>query len=67
VSAGESAAFADVDWAEALIALDRVTLDPQTVADTLGALIKYQDDLAALTPEVTSRLVEESRREAVGS
>ena len=56
-----------LDWAEALIALDRVALDPQTVADTLGALIKYQDDLATLTPEVTSRLVEESRREAVGS
>ena len=56
-----------LDWAEALIALDRVALDPQTVADTLGALVKYQDDLATLTPEVTARLVEESRREAVGS
>src|SRR5256885_3139053 len=31
-----------LDWAEALIALDRVALDPQTVADTLGALVKYQ-------------------------
>jgi MoxR-like ATPase len=54
-----------LDWAEALIALDRLALDPETVADTLGALIKYQDDLAALTPETTARLVEESRREAV--
>jgi MoxR-like ATPase len=48
-----------LDWAEALIALDRVALDPQTVADTLGALIKYQDDLATLTPEATARLLEE--------
>src|SRR6187401_2500100 len=50
-----------LDWAEALIALDRIALDPETVADTLGALIKYQDDLAALTLETTARLVEESR------
>jgi MoxR-like ATPase len=56
-----------LDWAEALIALDRVALDPATVADTLGALVKYQDDLATLTPETLARLVEESRREAVGS
>ena len=49
-----------LDWAEALIALDRVALDPATVADTLGALIKYQDDLATLTPETTARLVQEA-------
>jgi MoxR-like ATPase len=55
-----------LDWAEALIALDRVALDPETVADTLGALIKYQDDLATLTPEATARLVHEAQREAVG-
>src|SRR5881296_40479 len=36
-----------LDWAEALLALDRVALDPQTVADTLGVLLKYQDDLDA--------------------
>src|SRR5690349_10528819 len=53
-----------LDWAEALVALDRVALDPATVADTLGALIKYQDDLAALTPETTARLVAEAREAA---
>ena len=56
-----------LDWAEALIALDRVALDPATVADTLGALIKYQDDLTTLTPETTARLVQEAQREAVGT
>ena len=50
-----------LDWAEALVALDRVTLDPQTVADTLGALLKYQDDLAAVSPEVAARLVTEAK------
>ena len=55
-----------LDWAEALIALDRVALDPETVADTLGTLIKYQDDLATLTPETTAQLVTQARREASG-
>jgi len=46
-----------LDWAEALVALDRVTLDPQTVADTAGVLLKYQDDMSALTPEAAAQLV----------
>ena len=54
-----------LDWAEALIALDRIALDPQTVADTLGALLKYQDDIAALTPEATAKLVAAAREEGV--
>jgi MoxR-like ATPase len=52
-----------LDWAEAVIALDRVTLDPQTVADTLGALLKYQDDVGAVTPEVAARLLREAQSE----
>jgi len=52
-----------LDWAEALVALDRITLDPQTVADTLGALLKYQDDVAAITPDVAARLVREAQAE----
>src|SRR5437899_2710456 len=43
-----------LDWAEALLALDRIALDPQTVADTLGVLLKYQDDLAQLGPDVAA-------------
>jgi len=54
-----------LDWAEALVALDRVSLDPQTVADTMGALLKYQDDLGAITPEVATRLVGEAQAESV--
>ncbi len=50
-----------LDWGEALVALDRVTLDPQTVTDTAGVLLKYQDDLGALAPEVAARLVAEAR------
>ena len=54
-----------IDWAEALVALDRLSLDPQTVADTLGALLKYQDDIGAITPDVAARLVAEAQAVAV--
>ena len=54
-----------LDWAEALVALDRMSLDPETVSNTLGALLKYQDDIGAITPEVAMRLVDEARQEAV--
>jgi MoxR-like ATPase len=53
-----------LDWAEALVALDRISLDPETVANTLGALLKYQDDIGAITPDVATRLVAEARAEA---
>ena len=56
-----------LDWAEALLALDRVALDPQTVADTLGVLLKYQDDIGVLSPETAAKLVAEARAEGIGS
>jgi MoxR-like ATPase len=37
-----------LDWATALTELDRVMLDPETVSDTLGVLLKYQDDIARI-------------------
>ena len=46
-----------LDWAEALVALDRVALDPQTVADTAGVLLKYQDDVGALGPDVVAKII----------
>ncbi|HEY1437659.1 MAG TPA: MoxR family ATPase [Casimicrobiaceae bacterium] len=53
-----------LDWAEALVALDRMSLDPETVADTLGALLKYQDDIGAITPQIAAQLVADARSEA---
>lgn len=46
-----------VEWAKALLALDALVLDPQTVRDTLGVLLKYQDDIARLQGEELNRLV----------
>ncbi len=53
-----------LDWAEALVALDRIALDPETVANTLGALLKYQDDIGAVTPEVAAQLIGEAQLES---
>jgi MoxR-like ATPase len=54
-----------LDWAEALIALDRVALDPRTVVDTAGVLLKYQDDVGALGPELAAKLVAECETEGI--
>jgi MoxR-like ATPase len=54
-----------LDWAEALVALDRVALDPQTVADTAGVLLKYQDDVGALGPEVVAKIIAEVETEGI--
>ncbi len=54
-----------LDWAEALVALDRVALDPQTVADTAGVLLKYQDDVGALGPEVVAKIIGDIETEGI--
>jgi hypothetical protein len=41
-----------------------MSLDPETVADTLGALLKYQDDIGAITPQIAAQLVADARTEA---
>jgi MoxR-like ATPase len=47
-----------IEWGRALLALDRMSLDPQTVDDTLGVLLKYQDDLARVRGPEAARLLE---------
>jgi MoxR-like ATPase len=56
-----------LDWAEALVALDRVALDPQTVADTAGVLLKYQDDVGALGPDVVAKIIADIETEGIRS
>jgi MoxR-like ATPase len=53
-----------LDWAEALVALDRIALDPATVADTLGVLLKYRDDLERVAGEEATRLVADAKTAA---
>jgi MoxR-like ATPase len=52
-----------LDWAGALTELDVVALDPATVSDTLGALLKYQDDIARLDGSKVKALLDEARAE----
>src|SRR6202171_6505753 len=47
-----------LDWASALSELDVVALDPATVSDTLGVLLKYQDDIARLQCSTARELIE---------
>jgi MoxR-like ATPase len=52
-----------IDWSQALVALDRLALDPQTVNETLGALLKYQDDIGRIKGSEAERLLAEIRAE----
>jgi hypothetical protein len=53
-----------LDWASALTELDAVALDPAQVSDTLGVLLKYQDDIAKIDGTKASELIEQARGEA---
>jgi len=52
-----------LDWAGALTELDVVALDPATVSDTLGVLLKYQDDIARLDGTKAKALLDEVKSE----
>ncbi len=52
-----------IDWSKALVALDKMTLDPQTINDTLGTLLKYQDDITRVHGSDAERLLAEVRAE----
>ncbi len=50
-----------IDWAKCLLALDVITLSPEVIADTLGAILKYQDDIARLQGSEAKRLLDDAR------
>jgi MoxR-like ATPase len=52
-----------LDWASALSELDVVALDPATVSDTLGVLLKYQDDIARIEGTKAKELIDQVRAE----
>ena len=53
-----------IEWARALMALDATLLDPALVQNTLGLLLKYQDDIARLQGSEAARLLAQVRAEA---
>ncbi len=52
-----------IDWAEALAALDKVALDPETIDSTLGVLLKYQDDIEKMQGSEAAKLLAQVRQE----
>ncbi|UEM06394.1 MoxR family ATPase [Skermanella rosea] len=52
-----------LDWAQALTQLDRLELDPDTINDTLGTLLKYQDDIAKIQGSEANRILTQVKAE----
>ena len=50
-----------LDWSRALIELDQISLEPGVIDDTLGALLKYQDDIARIRGSEAARILDELR------
>ena len=51
-----------IDWAKCLLALDVIALSPEVIADTLGAILKYQDDIQKVQGSEAKRLLDEVRK-----
>src|SRR5437899_1303079 len=56
-----------IDWTEALMQLDVLELTPHAINDTLGVLLKYQDDIARLHGSEAARLLEQVKAEAAAA
>jgi MoxR-like ATPase len=55
-----------IEWSRALLELDAMVLDPEVVQNTLGVLLKYQDDIQRVQGSEAARLLEEARIAARG-
>ncbi len=50
-----------IDWAKCLLALDIINLSPEVISDTLGAILKYQDDIQKLQGSEAKRILDEAK------
>ncbi len=50
-----------IDWAKCLLALDVIDLSPAVIADTLGAILKYQDDIQKLQGSEAKRILDAAK------
>jgi len=51
-----------IDWADALTQLDKIVLDPETIDNTLGVLLKYQDDITKVRGSAAAEILDEVKR-----
>ena len=54
-----------IDWAKCLLALDTIALSPEVISNTIGAVLKYRDDIQKLQGSEIARLLEDVRRGTV--
>jgi len=52
-----------IDWTDALVQLDQVALTPEAIDNSLGALLKYQDDIARIRGSEAAKILDEVRAE----
>ena len=52
-----------IDWNQALTQLDAIALSPEVINDTLGALLKYQDDIGRMRGSEAARILDEIKME----
>lgn len=50
-----------IDWAKCLLALNAVALSPEVIADTLGAVLKYQDDIQKMNHSEAARILKDAK------
>lgn len=50
-----------IDWAKCLVALDAIALSPEVISDTLGAILKYQDDIASMQGSDAKRILDQAK------
>lgn len=50
-----------IDWANCLLALDVIDLSPEVISDTLGAILKYQDDITKLQGTEAKRILDQAK------
>jgi MoxR-like ATPase len=55
-----------IEWSRALLELDAMVLDPEVVQNTLGVLLKYQDDIQRVQGSEAARILQEARVAAQG-
>jgi len=56
-----------IDWVHALVQLDHLSLDPAAVENTLGVLLKYQDDIAKIQGSEATRILNQIKAELAGA
>ena len=56
-----------IDWVHALVQLDHLALSPEAIENSLGVLLKYQDDIAKIQGHEATRILNQIKAELAGA